>query len=207
MKIFIINGGSYNGNTSHLVNAFVEGCVASGHGTTVWTLRDDETRIKVCRDCELCREKGCYKTGKCRIQNDAFFERLPKIQEADCLIIASPLRFGALVPAVLTVRDRFAQPYYTGLDKGSVPPVPAGRIGGYILTGGGSSGPGFDRAVYEIKTGFMRPFCVDRGLSLPSVMSLATDTVPAKDDALATEEARNLISVLEAVQGLPRHFS
>ena len=82
-KILIVQGGGRaNGNTAQLVSSFVKGAEESGHSVEVISLIKNE--VKGCLGCNACRY------GKPCVQKAAFTSMVPKIKEANCLVIASP---------------------------------------------------------------------------------------------------------------------
>lgn len=88
MNILILNGSPRaDGNTAAMVNAFVEGANENGHTITVV----DVCRKKIagCLACEYCHTKG---NGKC-IQQDDMQEIYPVLEEADMIVMASPIYY------------------------------------------------------------------------------------------------------------------
>ena len=102
MKILILNGSPrLNGNTKQMVNAFCEGLNEAGHEYTIF----DVCRMNVhgCLACEYCHTKG---EGAC-IQKDDMQKIYPVLQEADMLVIASPIYYHGLSGQLKCVIDRF----------------------------------------------------------------------------------------------------
>lgn len=88
-KILIVQGGGRpNGNTTQLVSRFSKGAVDAGHQVEVISLAKQE--VKGCLGCNACRY------GKPCVQRDDFNDLVPKIKEADLLVLASPLYFWTL---------------------------------------------------------------------------------------------------------------
>ena len=86
MNILVLNGSPRpEGNTSSMVNAFLEGVRENGHAVTV--IRVCEKNIHGCIACEYCHTKG---NGKC-VQNDGMQEVYPILEKADMIVIASPI--------------------------------------------------------------------------------------------------------------------
>ena len=64
------------------------------------------------RGCIACG--ACYETGRC-VFNDAVNELAPKFQEADGLVIASPVYYASANATLIAALDRLF--YSTGFDK------------------------------------------------------------------------------------------
>lgn len=90
-KILVVQGGGrFNGNTSQLADAFIQGAMEAGH--TVEKISLNKTEVKGCIGCNACRY------GKPCVQKDGFNELVPKIKTADLIVFASPLYFGRYPP-------------------------------------------------------------------------------------------------------------
>ena len=88
MKILVLNGSPRpNGNTAALVSAFVEGAKENGHEVTVVPVC--QKKIAGCLACEYCHTKG---EGRC-IQQDDMQEVYPLMEEAEMLVLASPVYY------------------------------------------------------------------------------------------------------------------
>ncbi len=88
MKILVLNGSPrINGNTAAMINAFVEGAKENGHTITVVPVC--KKKIAGCLACEYCHTKG---EGKC-IQQDDMQEVYPVLEEAEMLVVASPIYY------------------------------------------------------------------------------------------------------------------
>ncbi len=87
MNILVLNGSPRtNGHTAEMVNAFCES-VKEEHQVTVF----DVTRMNIhgCMACEYCHTK---EKGVC-IQKDDMQKIYPVLQEAEMLVIASPIYY------------------------------------------------------------------------------------------------------------------
>ena len=88
MKILVLNGSPRpSGNTAFLVDAFKKGAEEKGHQVTV---------VPVCQKkivgrlaCEYCHAKG---NGSC-IQKDDMSEVYPLLEEAEMIVLASPVYY------------------------------------------------------------------------------------------------------------------
>lgn len=99
-KILVVQGGGrFNGNTSQLADAFIQGAMEAGH--TVEKISLDKYEVKGCIGCNACRY------GKPCVQKDDFNELVPKIKTADLLVFASPLLFWTLSSKIKAFIERF----------------------------------------------------------------------------------------------------
>ena len=88
MKILILNGSPRpNGNTAAMVRAYAEGASEAGH--TVHIVNVCQKKIAGCLACEYCHTKG---GGKC-IQQDDMQEVYPLLEEAEMIVLASPIYY------------------------------------------------------------------------------------------------------------------
>lgn len=88
MNILILNGSPRpNGNTAAMVSAFVEGASENGHNITVVPVC--QKKIAGCLACEYCHNRG---EGKC-IQQDDMQEVYPVLEEAEMIVLASPIYY------------------------------------------------------------------------------------------------------------------
>lgn len=88
MKILVLNGSPRsNGNTAAMVEAFSEGARSSGHEVVVVNVC--QKKIAGCLACEYCHTKG---NGKC-IQQDDMQEIYPVLDEAEMIVLASPIYY------------------------------------------------------------------------------------------------------------------
>ena len=88
MRILVLNGSPRpKGNTKQMVDAFRSGAETAGHRVDVI----DVCRKKIagCLACEYCHTKG---NGKC-IQNDDMQEIYPVLEEAEMIVLASPVYY------------------------------------------------------------------------------------------------------------------
>ena len=99
MKVLILNGSpKVNGNTAFALEQMVEVFHAEGVETEI--LQIGSQVISGCIGCG-----ACYKTGKC-VFNDLVNETALKLQEADGLVIGSPVYYAAPNGTLLSFLDR-----------------------------------------------------------------------------------------------------
>lgn len=108
MKVLILNGSPRaNGNTAAaLAQLEAEFSLAGVQTETVQVGREPV------RGCMACG--GCFRTGKCVI-DDVVNRLAPKFQEADGLVVASPVYYASANATVIAVLDRLF--YSTRFDK------------------------------------------------------------------------------------------
>lgn len=88
MKILVLNGSPRpHGNTAAMVDAFVEGAKEQDHDITVIPVC--QKKIAGCLSCEYCHTKG---NGRC-IQKDDMQEIYPILDEAEMIVLASPIYY------------------------------------------------------------------------------------------------------------------
>ncbi|BBB90882.1 MAG TPA: flavodoxin family protein [Methylomusa anaerophila] len=109
MKILAVNGSPRkNWNTATLLNKALEGAASRGAETELIHLHD--LNYKGCISCFACKTKGGQSYGKCPIQDD-----LPpifkKVEEADAIILGSPIYFGRVTGEMASFLDRLLFQY------------------------------------------------------------------------------------------------
>ena len=88
MNILVLNGSPRpNGNTAAMVAAFAQSAQENGHKVTVVPVC--QKKIAGCLACEYCHTKG---NGKC-VQNDDMQEIYPVLEEAEMIVLASPVYY------------------------------------------------------------------------------------------------------------------
>ena len=100
MKVVgIVGSPRVGGNTETLTRIALDEIKKRGLETELITLAG-----KKIRPCDGC--KSCVKTGKCRFKDD-FDVIFAKVKEADGLILASPVYYGAATPQITAFISRF----------------------------------------------------------------------------------------------------
>ena len=108
MKVLIINGSPrVNGNTSVAVREMEKVFVEEGVETEVVQVGNKD--IRGCIACGYCRENG-----KC-VFNDVVNELAPKFEEADGLVVASPVYYASANATLIACLTRLF--YSTPFDK------------------------------------------------------------------------------------------
>lgn len=87
-NILVISSGRPHGNTTQLVDSFAKGAQDAGHQAEIVSLL--QTKVEPCLGCNVCKQ------GKPCVQKDGFANLLPKIHQADLLVLASPLYYWTI---------------------------------------------------------------------------------------------------------------
>ena len=107
-KVLIINGSPrVGGNTSIALNEMVK--VFEAEGVEAEVVQIGNKDIRGCIACASCK-----KNGKC-VFDDVVNELAPKFEEADGLVVASPVYFASANATLIACLDRLF--YSTGFDK------------------------------------------------------------------------------------------
>jgi multimeric flavodoxin WrbA len=120
MKAIAIVGSPRIGNTTFLAKEALGILEENGITTELIHLKDKE--IKPCDGCLKCK-----KTLKCVIQGDDFDPIFESMQQADGIILGSPVYFGSATPQLMSLLDRAA---YVQRNRGV---YFSGKIGGPIV--------------------------------------------------------------------------
>jgi multimeric flavodoxin WrbA len=109
MKVLLINGSPRKtGNIATLLNNAIQGVTSQNVEAEIVHLYD--YNFKGCISCFACKRKDGKSYGKCAVQ-DELTSILKKIEEADALIIGSPLYFGNVTGEVRSFLERLQFPY------------------------------------------------------------------------------------------------
>lgn len=96
--IGIVGSPRFGGNTELIVKEALETLKSEGIDVELITLGDK--RIAPCEACEACKA-----LLDCQIQDD-FQEIFEKMEEADGIIVGSPVYFGSATPQTMALLDR-----------------------------------------------------------------------------------------------------
>ena len=103
MKIVVINSsphGDGESTSKYLSQRFTEGAKSAGHEIFIFDAAHED--INPCQGCD-----ACGMDGDC-IFNDAIFNKLmPKMLEADLLVLVTPLYYFGFSAQMKTIIDRF----------------------------------------------------------------------------------------------------
>jgi len=110
MKVIAFNGSPRKDwNTAILLNKALEGATAQGAETELIHLYD--LNYKGCISCFACKIKDGKSYGKCAIKDD-LSPVLKKVEEADALILGSPIYLGTPTGEMRSFMERLLFPYY-----------------------------------------------------------------------------------------------
>ena len=142
-------------------------------------------KIAACVDC-----RACWKKPGCAIK-DGMQEIYEKIENADVIVIASPVYYSLLTGSLLSMLSRlqcvYANRRFLGMRM-----FERQKVGAVLLVGGGNGRP--DPALEAAET-LLR--CM-RAKPVGSAMALKTDEVPAREDEAALKQARALAQMVRA---------
>ncbi len=116
MKILLINGSPHhNGTTFRALSEVAKTLNTQGLETEIITVGD-----KPVYGCTAC--KGCATTGKCVKKDDIANTIIEKIQEADGLIIGSPVYYASINGTLKCLLDRvfYAKKSFAGKPAAAV---------------------------------------------------------------------------------------
>lgn len=109
MKVLIINGSPRNGgNTSIAIDEMVK--VFDAEGVESDVVQIGAMDIRGCVACNYC-----FKNGKCAIDDIVNNELAPKFEEADGVVVASPVFYASANGTLISCLDRLF--YSTQFDK------------------------------------------------------------------------------------------
>ena len=108
MKVLLINGSpKANGNTAYSLAQMAE--VFAEQGIETETIHVGNKAIRGCVACG-----SCYKTGKC-VFDDLVNEVAPKFEEADGIVVGSPVYYASANATLIAFLDRLF--YSSHFDK------------------------------------------------------------------------------------------
>ena len=103
MKVVGICGSPRRGNTEWMLRSLLEAVARRGADTELVILR--RKSIKGCNGCLTCEVGGKARQGVCKIKDD-MQEIYPKLLEADCLVLGTPVYFEMLSGLLKNFIDR-----------------------------------------------------------------------------------------------------
>ena len=173
MKILGISGSPRRGgNTDILVNKALDAAKANGAEVEFISLAG-----KNINGCIACAE--CGKDGKCVIDDDiqAIY---PKMEEADAIILGTPIYFGQMAAQTKTLMDRT---YFLHKNGAKL----RGKVGGVITVGG--------RAGHDFTAVALMEWFTILGMLLPG--NSFAESMSRQKGAAADEE--NAIKAVESL--------
>jgi multimeric flavodoxin WrbA len=102
MKAVLVNGSpKTNGNTYYMLSVVAKELEARGISTQI--IQAGGRDIHGCIACEACRKNN---TPRCAFNDDIINEALEAIENADALVLGSPVYFGGLTAQMKAFIDR-----------------------------------------------------------------------------------------------------
>ncbi len=102
MQAIAISGSPRrNGNTDQLCQRCLAGLEAAGFSTRFESLAGK--RIAGCTGCGWCRK---HDEDRCVIDDDDFLPLYRAMEEADVIVVGSPVYFGSATPEMMALLDR-----------------------------------------------------------------------------------------------------
>jgi len=127
MKVVgIVGSPRQGGNTEALTRIALEEIQKEGLETELVSLAGK--RIEPCDGC-----RSCSKTGKCHIKDD-FDSIFLKMKEADGIILATPVYYGAATPQITSLISRFYSTRGKPLKNKVGGPIVVARRAGHNFT-------------------------------------------------------------------------
>lgn len=112
MKVLAVCGSPRKGNTEWMLRKLLDEVSRAGIDTELVLLR--EMHVEACDGCLACEAGGQQRKGICRIKDD-MQGLYPRLLEADCLVLGTPVYFEMLSGQLKTFIDRTC-PIWTRLE-------------------------------------------------------------------------------------------
>ncbi|MCX5893509.1 MAG: flavodoxin family protein [Deltaproteobacteria bacterium] len=111
MKVMAFNGSPRKTwNTATILAKALEGAASQGAETELIHLYD--LNFKGCISCFECKTRGGKSYGRCAVQ-DELTPILKRVEEADALILGSPIYFGTVSGEMHSFMERLLFPFFT----------------------------------------------------------------------------------------------
>ena len=111
MKVIAFNGSPRKKwNTATLLDKALEGAASQGAETELIHLYD--LTFKGCKSCFACKTKDGTSYGRCAVK-DGLAPILKKVEEADSIILGSPIYYGTVSGEMRSFMERLMFPYMT----------------------------------------------------------------------------------------------
>jgi multimeric flavodoxin WrbA len=109
MRVMAFNGSPRKEwNTATLLKKALEGASSQGAETNLIHLYD--LNYKGCISCFACKTKGGESYGRCAVKDD-LTPVFKKVEEADAIILGSPIYFGTVSGEMRSFMERLMFPY------------------------------------------------------------------------------------------------
>lgn len=109
MRVMAFNGSPRKKwNTAMLLKKALDGAASQGAETSITNLYD--LHYKGCISCFACKTRGGKSYGTCEVKDD-LTPIYSEIEEADAIILGSPIYFGDVTGALRSFLERLLFPY------------------------------------------------------------------------------------------------
>ena len=114
MKVMAFNGSPRKKwNTATLLANALKGAASQGAETELIHLY--ELNFKGCISCFACKTKGGKSYGRCAVKDD-LTPILQRVEQADAIILGSPIYFGTVSGEMHSFMERLLFPFFTYTD-------------------------------------------------------------------------------------------
>lgn len=111
MKVIAVNGSPRKKwNTATLLKEALKGATSEGAQTELIHLYD--LNFRGCKSCFACKTRGGESYGRCALKDD-LAPILKKVEEANALVLGSPIYFGTVSGEMKSFMERLLFPYLT----------------------------------------------------------------------------------------------
>lgn len=180
MNTLIINGSPRkNGDTAFLINE-----LQNKLESNIKIIDTYSTSISPCIDCRYC-----WKNENCAIDDD-MKTVFADIDNADNIVIASPIYFSELTGSLLNFASRLQYLWVSKNIRNTQILSSKPRYGFVILVGGGDGNPAVALSTAKCLITHMGAIFKD------AVISHKTNSIPAKEDAVAVQKIRKIANLI-----------
>ena len=114
MKVIAVNGSPRRKwNTATLLQKTLDGAVSQGAETEIFHLY--ELNYKGCISCFACKTRNGQSYGRCAVKDD-LRPILKKVENADAIVLGSPIYLGTVSGEMRSFMERLIFPYLTYTD-------------------------------------------------------------------------------------------
>ncbi len=169
MKIIAITGSYRKGGViDQVVDEIL--AAAEANGATTSRVFLTEARIEFCTNCRNCTRQDGMKRGVCRI-DDNMGKILDEIEEADGLVLASPVNFGSVTAVMKRFLERLVCYAYWPWGR-KIPKVRNRRRDKRALLVTSSAAPAFLVRMQAGSTGMLKQAANLLGAKTTGIMSI-----------------------------------
>jgi multimeric flavodoxin WrbA len=104
-RIVAVNGSPRKANTDRLIDIILDSAREADPQLTTETIFLRKEKINFCIGCFRCNGNNDYPSG-CPVHRDSMDAIIPKLMEADAVLLASPVYFGGVTAQMKAFMDR-----------------------------------------------------------------------------------------------------